>query len=388
MHKDHEEKLNYYKEQIIKSFIDKGIYPTDSLIAEYVNRVDLNLSLFKQFNVTTGKKFNVSEYNEMILLIYKDLKILYDIYYELAENKFYELQNYINSYINELSTLTASFENKSAFENNDTTLGQTLLFKDNSFIVNHDNATTSYDLGSITTKKGSKIACIANMDNIESKNVLFELSDGDNTLTISPYNLYKIPLQIEGEKEVNFYDINIDNEIRTPLVMNVTPEYENEYRIFNSESSVLIYDKEKERYYSEPVYNNSTSLLLLGKKRVSFYVVNAKSISFKFNKKPINANFPDEEIINIEDKVKYFEFETDSSFYFEIEVNEGKIYAVSDRGIINSKQLYYTGLVLANDFLVEEIVPGEDIEYAVRLNIYNDNDNDVNIRNVVIKELE
>jgi hypothetical protein len=102
---DVEQKFQYYKEYILKQFIQKGIYPDNSLIASHLDSIDLNLSLFKNYNKTTGEKFNPAEYNEVLKLIYKDITILYNILNTLAIKEFNDLQNYINSYITELILL-------------------------------------------------------------------------------------------------------------------------------------------------------------------------------------------------------------------------------------------------------------------------------------------
>ena len=133
---DVEKKLKYHKEKILKEFVQKGIYPDNKLINSRLQSINSHLSLFKNYNKITGEKFNANEYNESLLLIYKDLKILYDVLYELTIKEYNNQQNFINSYINELSSIVDTFEKRAQFENNSTTFGKTLLFNVNTTIYN------------------------------------------------------------------------------------------------------------------------------------------------------------------------------------------------------------------------------------------------------------
>ena len=60
---DVEQKINYHKEQIIKEFIKKGIYPNNELIANKLNDINNYLALFKNYNIPEGTFFDTAKLN-------------------------------------------------------------------------------------------------------------------------------------------------------------------------------------------------------------------------------------------------------------------------------------------------------------------------------------
>jgi hypothetical protein len=393
-YKDIELKLKYYKEQILKQFIKKGIYANDQLIAKYINNIDLNLSIFKNYNKTVGEKFNVNEYNESIKNIYLDLTYLFNILNELAINEYNNLQNYIYSYLNEFSSIVETYKNRADYENNSTTLGETLLYQDNNFTISYDNSTTIYNLNDLEIEDGSTIACIANVNNINIDNVVFSLINNttNEELRTSPYNLNNNLLIMPGDKTINEYEHLIEEEqnIVTPLAINIDTNISvnNKYIILGGKNKLLIEDESNQVSLID-VPNNSGSILIKEKSNINFYVKNGHTITFKFNKKPISTNFPiEEQTISIDKDIQYFHIECDEDFYLEISLNEGNIYAIKENGIINNNILYYTGLNLIRDFIVLEVLSGELHTYKVQLIIYNDNNNDIDLNNIVIKKIE
>ena len=385
-------KFIYYKEQILKQFIEKGIYPTDTLIAKYINDIDLNLSIFKNYNKSIGQKFNVNEYNESLKSIYLDLSILYSILNELSINEYNNLQNYIYSYLNELSSIVNTYKTRADYENNSTTLGETLLFQNNNFTIEHNNSTTIYNLNDITINAGSLIACIANVNNINNDNIVFHLYNNEDDIKTIPYNLNSTLLTIPGNKTINTYDYSISDEqnINSSLTLNINTEIndKNKYIILGGKDKLLINDKNNKCSLVD-IPNSSGSLLFKEKTDINFYVYKGKNISFKFNKKPLIANFPlEQQNITITEDIQFFHIECDEDFYLEIELNEGNIYAINEKGIINNNVLYYIGKIPVQDFKILEISAGEEKTYKVQLIIYNDNDNNSIIDNIVIKKIE
>ena len=389
---DIEQKFKYHKENILQQFVQKGIYPDNGLIANHLADIDLNLSLFKNFNKTTGNKFNVNEYNESLKLIYKDITILYAILEELAIKEFDDLQNFINSYINELNSVVDTYESRAAYENNSTTLGDTLLFQNNNFTISNENSTTIVDLKTVEMEEASEIACIANINNIDNNNVIFSFTDENNELTVSPYNINNNTLILPGTKTIKNYDYSMasNQTVNGPIVMNIDGEIaiKNNYTILGGKDKMFLNEKEDNSFSVQYIPNSSGTLLFNKKLYINFYVVDGNSISFKFNKKPIATNFPiDENTMTNLKPIHHFYLECDEDFCFEIELDKGNIYAVKEDGIINNNKLYYTGPDVVTDFHIIEETPGAKKTYDAKLKIYNDNDNKVDIDNIVIKKL-
>ena len=122
---DVEQKINYHKEQIIKEFIKKGIYPNNELIANKLNDINNYLALFKNYNIPEGTFFDTAKLNEQVKLIYNDFIILYDILYKLQQKEYYNLQCYINSYINEFYSIVKLYKDKSDYDTHHTSLDKT-----------------------------------------------------------------------------------------------------------------------------------------------------------------------------------------------------------------------------------------------------------------------
>lgn len=389
---DVEQKLIYQKEKILQQFIQKGIYPENTLITNHLNNIDLNLAIFKNYNKVLGENFNANEFNESIKMIYNDIKILYSILEDLAIKEFNDLQNYINSYINELNSVVDTYKTRASYENNSTTLGETLLFQNNNFTISNDNSTTIVDLVSITVEEASEIACIANVNNIDNNNIVFSFMNGDEELTISPYNIGNSTLTIPGKKNITAYDYSLSKTqtVSGPILINLSSEVvtKNKYTILGGKDKMFINNKATNAYSVQDVPNSSGVLLFNDKLYINFYVVGGNTISFNFNKKPISTNFPieDNTVTNLS-PVHHFFLECDEDFCFEIELDKGNIYAISEDGIINNNKLYYTGPSIVTDFHIIEEAAGASKTYSSKLKIYNDNDNDVSIENIVIKKM-
>lgn len=386
------QKLQYYKEELLKSFIKKGIYPDNNLISNNLADIDTKLALFKNYNKSTGEYFDVNEYNECLKLIYKDITILYSILEELAIKEFNELQNYISSYITELNSVVETYEARATYETNSTTLGETLLFQNNNFTVSNDNSTTIVTLDDVEFEAASEVACIANVNNVDTSNVVFSFVNGDTELTVAPYNIGNATLVIPGDKTTTTYDYSLTSTQTTSgsILLNIDADIavKNKYTVLAGKDKMFINYKDDNTYKTQDIPNSSGSLIFSEKMYINFYVVGGNSITFKFNKKPVATNFPiDENTITGLDSVHHFYLEVDEDFYFEVELDKGNIYAVNEEGIINNNKLYYTGPNIVTDFHVIEEAPGESVTYSAKLKIYNDNDNSAEIDNIVIKKL-
>lgn len=390
---DIENKLRYHKEDILKQFILKGIYPDNKLIADHINNIDLNLSIFKNYNKVTGDKFNTNEYNKSISMIYQDIKILYLILEELAINEYNNLQNYINSYINELNSIVDTYKKRADYENNSTTLGETLLFQNNNFTVTNENSTTIINLSNIELEDASTIACIANIDTFNNNsNMVFNFKNDETEFNITPYNINETTYQIPGEKIINSYDYTLSNDQQKEgsILLNIDSEINirNDYKILSGKNKFFINNKSSNVFEIQEAPINSGVYLFTENSHVNFYLLDGNSITFKFNKKPISANFPLEEptIKNL-NKIHHFYFECDKDFCFEIEIDKGTIYAINEDGIINNNKLYYTGSNIANDFHIIETCAGNIKTYNTKIKIFNDNKNNLEIENIVIKKI-
>lgn len=393
-YKDVNKKLEYYKKQILQEFVSKGIYPDNSLIESRLKNIDTYLSIFQNYNVVTGNLFNANEYNERLKLIYQDLSFLYELLYELTVLEYNKLQNFINSHLSELNSIVETYNKRAEYENSTTTLGKTLLFKNNSFSIENKDSMTIVNLGNVDISNGSTIACISNINNVSADDIVFKFKDVDkeNWLVTSPYNYNNDLLTMPGElkKTIYEYELQETQKINGPLLLDIVSNVniKNKYDILGGENKIFVNYKDDDGFIVEEKPLTAESLSFDKKAYINFYVVDGNSISFRFNKKPIATNFPiDTQRIDDLNYIHHFFIECDKDFSFELELDKGKVYAIKETGIISDEKLYYAGSEQVSDFLIIETATGDKKSYEVVMEAHNSNE-DIDIESIIIKQLE
>lgn len=393
MYKDIDLKINYHREKIIQSFIKKGIYPDNRVIQAYLNNIEMRSSIFKNPKIKEGSNFDVVEMNNCIKYIYEDLKILYTLLYQITILEYNKLNNYINSHLKELNDIATTYLKRAELESYTTATGESLFFKEKEFDVELLNADTIVDLGEIELENASKIACIANINNVDHSNVVFKFSDtrNNNTLLCNSYSYNHDTLIIPGEQLIKNYNYEIQEsqKINGLLKLNISPE-SNDGKFFTlAGKGKILYKKANEDgeiIEETPVAINS--LNFTGHSYIDFFVVGGSSISFRFNKKPISANFNySEGVVENLDYVHHFFIECDDSFSFDFELEQGNVYAYKENMIINQDLFYYSGQVELNDFLIVQYLPGEKQRYNACIEIYNTSLSEEDIESLMIKKI-
>ena len=392
MYKDIELKIEYHKENILKEFIKKGIYPNNKSLASRISNIDTNLAIFKHYKVSEGSKFNVEEYNNALTHIMKDIEILYKTCFDLTVIEYNQQQEFINSHLDELITITDMYKKRAEFENSSTTLGKTLLFQNGEFLFEKDNSTTVINLGTVSFEEATTCALFSNIHNAKESDLLFTLTRGDERLSVSPYNISSSTITIPGSKAIESYEFKIQPEqiVNGPLLIDIGEDINinNDYTIFGSKNNIFINNIKTNIHSLEEAPSNLGSYTFTDRSYVNFYIVGGNSASFKFSKRPITTNFPLEEpkLYNL-NNIHHIFMEVDKDFSFSIELDKGSIYAIKDDGVINSGSLYYTGISAVTDFHILEEMSGSKVDYEVSFNIFNDNDSNFDIESIIIKEM-
>lgn len=393
-YKDVELKLEYYKEEVLKDLIKKGIYPDNATIESRVKSINSHLALFENYRVSTGKLFNANEYNQRLKLIYKDLEFLYKILYELTVIEYNKLQNFINSHISELDLIVETYNKRAEFENSSTTLGRTLLFKNNSFSIENKNSTTTVNLGEINIQNAATLACIANINNIKAEDIVFKFRDVDSEewIVTSAYNYNNDLVIMPGEIKKTKYEYKLQEgqRVNGPLFVDINSDIniKNKYLILGGKNKIFVNYKDDAGFTVEEKPLTIDSLEFSKKAYINFFIVDGNSITFRFNKKPISANFPvDTQRVDNLKYIHHFFIECDDNFSFQFELDKGEVYAIKETGVISNNKLYYTGSDKINDFLIIESSSGDESKYEVKLEAYNSND-DIDIDSIIIKQIE
>lgn len=394
MFRDVEMKIAFHKERIIKELIKKGIAPDNASVEYRLNNIDANLALFKHEEQLAGKTINITAYNEGLKLLYKDLEFLYGLLYELTIKEFVTLKSFVDTHLDELEDIATMYELKAKEEVNSTALGNTLLFKNNEFNILVENNITHVDLGTVEVNKGSRIACIANINNIEADKVLFGLKKlSDNTVKhIAVYNYNHDSLIIDGNLQTETYETTIKDEqvINGPVVLNIgePPSNESKYIIMAGKGKILVKTVDEIGYILQEKPSQLNTASFDKRSYIDFYIVGGNKITFRFNKKPLNTNFSLNDYIVTDLKhIHHFFIECEENFAFDFELDKGDVYAVKEDGIIDNDKLLFSRNIEVRDFYIEEYKTGEKEKYNAFLRIVNDDAEPIDIESVSIKEL-
>lgn len=396
MYRDIAAKIEAYKEQIINSFIKRGIYPTDDIISSKIEEIDTSLAYLKSDKMISGEYFNDVVFNNMIKSTYKDLELLYNLLFQISVKEFTTLKAFIDTHLDALEDTANKYRIKGEQEAATTALGTTIYFQHSGFNIIDQNNVTMIDLGNIEVNNGSRIACFINASEIEASNILFgfQKAGEDEPIYATPYNYNQDTLLMPGSLEMTSYATTIadDHIVNGPIEMNLGAngaDSNNKYIILGGKGKILVKrfaGSTSEFVLERPTYLNMTSFN--ARSYIDFYVVGGNQISFRFNKKPISTNFAtDNYVVTKLEHIHHFFIECDAGFAFDFELDKGDVYAVMENGVVSNKKVYFSRSVDVKDFLVEEYKTGNKQAYASFVKIINDDGFPIEVNSVTIKEL-
>lgn len=394
MYKDMAVKMRYHKERIIQSFIDIGVYPTDDRIENLLNSIDMSLSYLYVEEALPGKSFDVDAHNAMMHSIYKDLQLLYKLLFELSVEEYTLLTSFIDTHLDNLEQTTSFYKDKAEQETNTTSLGKTILFKNHSFASKIQNNILHIDLGSVAVHSGSRIANFFNANEIEGDKVIFSFKrEDEDVLRATPYNYNYASIVIPGEQNKKEYDYTIEEDqvINGMIKIDIgkKPSHDNEYIILGAKNKVLV--KQFGEITKHQIKHRPTKFDMLGfneKSYIDFYTIGTKSITFRFNKKPISTNFSlDNYVVNNLNHVHHFFIECDAGFSFDFDIDGGEVFALKESGVIIDNELYFAKNIEVREFKTIEYELGDKVQYDVSVDIINDDGELIDIQSIMIKEL-
>jgi hypothetical protein len=374
-------KIRYYKQRIMQELTRVGIYPNTVAVNERLEDFDAKLALFTHAYIAAGETFDTDQFNEEFQLIREDLKIIYQLVYELAVERYEELRKYANTHMAEFNNMANKYLYKTKLEIDSTALGDTAYFQTSGYDITTEKSTAHIDLGPLEVHSGSRLACIFDADSIEPQNVVFSF-DKQNC---SPYSLNHDFLTVPGAIKYNKYTYDMPDEetVNAMRIMNLTgftPSIENRYIIYGGRNQIAT----DSSYYEK---ENGVALSFSDAGRITFYVVGGTFINFTFNKKPLSQNFTGTSIEQI-DKHQKFTMEYDVGFVIDF-ATDGVVYATRENGIVRNGMLYYPTSSSVQTFYIEEYLMENKTSYKdVSVTISNLKDNrPLMINTIAIKEL-
>jgi len=392
IYKDIVLKVKFYKAQIIKDLLNKGISPETEEIDKRLNDIDISLSIFEHETIYPGSNVNVKRINQELKNIEIDLKFLYTLLHDLTITEIVKLKAFSDTHLDELENLSNNCKVRSQEEVNSTSLGKTLYFQHSNFDITTEHNIDTIELGPIEISQGSKIACIVNATNVENSNIIVNIV---NTITgaiinISPYNYNQQSILLSKIADVNTYNISFSQNIilNSPLKLNINDMIINpfnKYQILAGADKIKITSADYNGLINRPLSTNMA--YFENKTFIEFYTIGATEITFKFNKPPTHTNFKlnNHKVSNL-DYIHYFFIECDKDFSFNFDLNKGNVYAVKEKGIIDNKNLLYAGNDMVSNFCVIETISSKKEIFQFSIKIINNNQ-DVDVQNIYVKEI-
>lgn len=389
LYADQKKKIEYYSSRIIQDFARKGIYPDDRRISEQISNINTMSSILQYIEVGRNELFDTDKFNEDMLRIWQDLKILYELAYEITVKDYEELQLWCETHLSELQNMASTYRYKTSLELNTTYLGTTIFYQSSGFNVTNSNGTVKINLGTVETEEQAKLACIFNCDEIQRQNVIFMFKDQNGLISnCSPYDYNHDFFSVPGQLNKNTYNVTLSGEnVRTSFIC--TPEslsgklsYSHKYKLYGGEGYISF------NYFSK-VYTKKTPGIpaeLTDGGIATFYILNGTYANFEFSTIPKSKSFEGLTISDMKHCHKVV-IEHDDYLNFDF-TTDGIIYATCQEGRITDGELIYPAADKISDIFIEEYSVGDKVKYDVSVLISPVRSGNVPVINAIaIKQL-
>lgn len=365
-------KAQFYKKQVIQSFIKRGYYPSDEEIAAALSDIDTRSALLETYLSAKGSLFNTKEINYMFECIYKDLNILYEVLEKILTEEHNRLKLDVEAQVTELEQKVYTLRRRMNEEINTTTLGTTILFKANNWEAETNDDTTIVSLGSLDLIHGTELAMFANIRNIEADSVYFKFESESETFYALPYNYNEDVYTVPGELSINRFELNMDRRliVNGNVEINIDDiDYRNDYKILGGNNLMKVTYKDTNEVVYETFASNIKPFHALRDCYIEFYMVDDTFITYDFNMTPNHTNFSlnDGTIVSDKTITKIF-IDAPADFACRFGLETGAIWASCTDALIQSNStLLYTGDWTLRDFQILEIVKSKTTKYKASL---------------------
>ena len=268
-----------------------------------------------------------------------------------------------------------------------------MLFKTNDFEVDVKDESLEVFVGSLDLTQGSEIACFANINNTDKRNIMFKFKaeDNSNDFVALPYNYnndtYLVPGEISTkDHELNLsVDFNINSEIVIPFE---SVNLDNQYKILGGKDKIVVTDKQTGYITVMDFPTVDKPFTATSNCYISFFTEGIGTLEYNFSKRPFHTNFSIQDgTIKLTKDIQKIFLDVEEGFicYFNLDDNTN-IWCTKEDAIVDNKQLVYDGLLLVRDFKIKEYVRDKSTKYNVYVSI-TEMDNDEVIDCIYIKEV-
>lgn len=393
LYKDMLLKLEYHRNNILKAFIKQGYFPKKDEINAKLTLIDERLALFKSYVFIPGNLFNNKEMNHALEMLYNDIAFLYKVLEDIYIDKYNSMLLNIETHMIHLESLASHFKKRTDEEIKSTTLGKTLLFKTNDFEIDVKDESLEIFIDSIELTQGAEIACFANINNTDKRNILFkfEAEDSSNDFTALPFNYNNDTYIVPGEITVKNHDLNLSSDfnINSEIVIPFETNLKNDYKILGGKDKIIVTDKTTGQITVSDFPTVDKPFIAKSNCYISFYTEGVGILEYNFSKRPFHANFSiqDGTIRTTKDIQRIF-LDVEEGFicYFDLD-NNINIWGTKEDAIVDNSQLIYDGLLLVRDFKIKEYIKDKTTKYNIKVSI-TEMDNDEVIDCIYIKEID
>lgn len=398
IYKDMIEKLKFHKSNILNSFIKKNYYPSSKEIEEKLSTVDARLALFEAYISRPGSYMDIKKLNHCFDMIVKDIEILYTVLEKILIEDYSALSIHIEAALTELEKKADYYKKRCSEEMYSSTLGTTVFFQSNSWNVIEEDEMNIIDLGTLELVEGMDIACFANVENIDSKDIVFQFENNDTekSFLALPYNYNNNSYRVPGEIGINNIDIaipvtSIVNDY-IPIEYNIN--FENKYKIAGAVGGMQVTLRSTGETLLYRFANIDNAFVAPEDCFVEFFVLDGHEVpnnymEYSFTEAPISTNFSLQNgEIPLNKEVVRISIECQKGLGMFFMIPSGTAYATFEEPIIvNKNTLVYNGNWDIRDFVLREYVRCNKTNYRVKLFIKSDKDIIDNIESIYIKEV-
>lgn len=386
MYSDEIKKIEYYKEKIIALYLNDNKIINKDELQKKIDNIDLKLAVFKQGYIENGEILNLKKFNEQKADIYYDLKVLYELAYELAKEKLTFVQAKIDYKINSLQEKAKYYKYRNDLESA-SIFGKSVYYATNGFNQSYENGDILISLGSLNINSGSYLICQLDCSEVDKKDIIFTF---DDLCRVGDYRYNKDLLPITGNYNINNYNFKLKENTSTSFKIEVEklrPNNNNKYNVFGGKDKIKVYYPSENR---TEFINKVANIPFVADKdcQITFYVYGASEINLSINDK-YDYKSHDEYEIKSPKKRQKFLYRAQQGFILDFNT-DGTLYSEKTTGYIQDESLYSkNGFGTLVDFMLEEIAYGEPIKFKdVVVRIKNAPASFIDINYISIKEAQ
>lgn len=375
-------KLELYKTQIMKEFIAKAHYPTQSELKTALDALDLKESCFKVVPVAEGETFNTRVFNAQTEALGNDLTLLYQLLRKLTQERIDYLSQFADTSLTDLEQKLEDYLAKSRLEIQSSDLGHTVYFAHAPFTGEQFNEYFTIDCGNLALTNGASVHLLMEGHNLEYARLA--LSAGEETVYLAPYALNRQSFQVPGTLQINETTVTCTT-VPKPNESVLIP-YENlntayDYVLLTGKGQVAL------KAANQATYSPYSQCICYEQTMIDFYVKDAVSLQIRVNQTPLYTNYDfSQEAIKLEKGIHHFYLEMPPKSIVEIFLEGGSLYAQKGKGIIKSGSLYFTHATSFKEFLVLEKTRQQQTNYRAVLQVKSTLE-DLGVDTILVKEL-